>query len=66
MHDAGVKEIIHQVKTGMLTTRSADGHLHSRAMTPASRSSMLPCHSYLPNNLTSGGGESINAGIHRQ
>ncbi|KAF8733440.1 hypothetical protein AX14_003874 [Amanita brunnescens Koide BX004] len=32
----GVKGIIHQVKTGMLTTRSADGHLHSRAMTPAS------------------------------
>ncbi|KAF8348215.1 hypothetical protein F5887DRAFT_1060370 [Amanita rubescens] len=32
----GVKDIIHQVKTGMLTTRSADGHLHSRAMTPAS------------------------------
>ena len=66
MYDAGVKGIIHQVKTGMLTTRSADGHLHSRAMTPASRSSTLPRYSYAPNCLTSGRGESIDAGILRQ
>ncbi|PFH46180.1 hypothetical protein AMATHDRAFT_51229 [Amanita thiersii Skay4041] len=32
----GLHEIVHQVKTGMLTTRSSDGHMHSRAMTPAS------------------------------
>jgi hypothetical protein len=61
MHDAGVKGIIrvYQVKTGMLTTRSADGRLHSRAMTPASRSSILPCYSYLPDYLTSGRGGTV-------
>ncbi|KAF8197916.1 hypothetical protein BJ912DRAFT_922642 [Pholiota molesta] len=30
----GLKEIIKSTQTAMLTTRSADGHLHSRAMTP--------------------------------
>ncbi|KAK2467885.1 hypothetical protein APHAL10511_000180 [Amanita phalloides] len=32
----GLKDIIHQVKTGMLTTHSPDGQLHARAMTPTS------------------------------
>ncbi|KIJ49495.1 hypothetical protein M422DRAFT_27861 [Sphaerobolus stellatus SS14] len=31
----GLKEIIHKVETAMLTTRSADGFMHARAMTPA-------------------------------
>ncbi|KXN90853.1 Protein bli-3 [Leucoagaricus sp. SymC.cos] len=31
----GLKEIIRSTETAMLTTRSADGHLHSRAMAPA-------------------------------
>ncbi|KAM6502142.1 hypothetical protein JOM56_002119 [Amanita muscaria] len=32
----GLHGILHQVKTGMFTTRSPGGYLHSRAMTPAS------------------------------
>ncbi|KAF8627794.1 hypothetical protein AX15_004220 [Amanita polypyramis BW_CC] len=32
----GLHGIIHKVKTGMLTTRSSNGFLHSRAMTPSS------------------------------
>ncbi|KAF9010667.1 hypothetical protein BDQ17DRAFT_1397328 [Cyathus striatus] len=32
----GLKEIIKETHTAMLTTRSADGEMHSRAMTPAS------------------------------
>ncbi|KAL1723925.1 hypothetical protein EV715DRAFT_269253 [Schizophyllum commune] len=32
----GVKKIIQEAKFGMLTTHSSDGHLYSRAMTPAS------------------------------
>ncbi|KIL65838.1 hypothetical protein M378DRAFT_192144 [Amanita muscaria Koide BX008] len=32
----GLHGIVHQVKTGMFTTRSPGGYLHSRAMTPAS------------------------------
>ncbi|KAJ3489021.1 hypothetical protein NLI96_g2411 [Meripilus lineatus] len=31
----GLHSIVKRVKTGMLTTHSSDGHLHSRAMTPA-------------------------------
>ncbi|RDX42075.1 hypothetical protein OH76DRAFT_1363429 [Lentinus brumalis] len=31
----GLHAIVKNVKTGMLTTRSASGHLHSRAMAPA-------------------------------
>lgn len=31
----GLHTIVKTVKTGMLTTRSADGHMHSRAMAPA-------------------------------
>ncbi|KAI0821685.1 hypothetical protein BC628DRAFT_1329112 [Trametes gibbosa] len=31
----GLHEIVKRVKTGLLTTRSASGHLHSRAMAPA-------------------------------
>jgi len=31
----GLREVIKSAKTAMLTTRSTDGHLHSRAMTPA-------------------------------
>ncbi|EPT04536.1 hypothetical protein FOMPIDRAFT_1057856 [Fomitopsis schrenkii] len=31
----GLHAIVKSVKTGMLTTRTADGHLHSRAMAPA-------------------------------
>ena len=33
----GLHTIVKKVKTGMLTTRSADGHMHSRAMAPAGR-----------------------------
>ncbi|KAF6763094.1 hypothetical protein DFP72DRAFT_986845 [Ephemerocybe angulata] len=33
----GFKEIIDSVQTAMLTTRSADGQLHSRAMNPSKR-----------------------------
>lgn len=32
----GLKEIIKSTQTAMLTTRSAEGHLHTRAMAPAS------------------------------
>ena len=35
----GLKEIIESTKTAMLTTRSADGQFHSRAMNPVSRRS---------------------------
>jgi len=35
----GFKEVIGNAKTGMLTTRSQDGQLHARAMTPATPSS---------------------------
>jgi len=31
----GLKDIVKNCETGMLTTRSREGHLHSRAMTPA-------------------------------
>ncbi|KAI0355716.1 hypothetical protein OH77DRAFT_1402389 [Trametes cingulata] len=31
----GLHSIVQNVKTGMLTTRSASGHLHARAMAPA-------------------------------
>ena len=33
--------IILGAQTGMLTTRASDGHLHSRAMTPACRKAQL-------------------------
>ena len=33
----GLHTIVKSVKTGMLTTRIAEGHLHSRAMAPAGR-----------------------------
>ena len=33
----GLHSIIKKVKTGMLTTRSGDGLMHSRAMAPAGR-----------------------------
>jgi len=33
---AGLHEVVKGAKTAMLTTRAADGHMHSRAMTPAS------------------------------
>jgi hypothetical protein len=32
-----LNKIIQGAQTGMLTTRASDGHLHSRAMTPACR-----------------------------
>lgn len=35
----GVHEIVKAAKTAMLTTRAADGHMHSRAMAPAGRKS---------------------------
>lgn len=35
----GLMEIVKSTKTGMLTTRSSDGHFHSRAMVPSSRKS---------------------------
>lgn len=31
-----LKEVVHAVKTGMLTSRDKSGYLHARAMTPAS------------------------------
>ncbi|KAI0690119.1 hypothetical protein BC835DRAFT_1366092 [Cytidiella melzeri] len=31
----GLHKIVKDVKTGMLTTRDADGHMHTRAMAPA-------------------------------
>jgi len=34
---SGLREIIHATQTAMLTTRSADGQIHSRAMNPVSR-----------------------------
>lgn len=34
---AGLHAIVKNVKTGMLTTRSASGELHSRAMAPVGR-----------------------------
>ena len=33
----GLHKIVQKVKTGMLTTRGTDGHIHSRAMAPAGR-----------------------------
>jgi hypothetical protein len=47
-----LNKIIQGAQTGMLTTRASDGHLHARAMTPASsdsgvqyeRVSELPTH----------------------
>lgn len=36
----GLHKIIQKVKTGMLTTRDTDGHMHSRAMAPAGRTSL--------------------------
>lgn len=36
-----LNKIIQGAQTGMLTTRASDGHLHSRAMTPASREAQL-------------------------
>ena len=33
----GLHSIVKKVKTGMLTSRSKDGHMHSRAMAPAGR-----------------------------
>ncbi|KAJ7188322.1 hypothetical protein C8R46DRAFT_877954, partial [Mycena filopes] len=33
---AGLHEIVQAARTGMLTTHGSDGHLHSRAMIPAS------------------------------
>lgn len=35
-HRLGLKAIIKETKTAMLTTRSASGDLHARAMTPCS------------------------------
>ena len=32
-----LNKIIQEAQTGMLTTRASDGHLHTRAMTPACR-----------------------------
>ena len=37
----GLHAIVNNVKTGMLTTRSASGELHSRAMAPAGRTSII-------------------------
>jgi len=36
-----LNKIIQGAQTGMLTTRASDGHLHSRAMTPAYREARL-------------------------
>lgn len=33
----GLHKIVQKVKTGMLTTRDSDGHMHTRAMAPAGR-----------------------------
>lgn len=45
----GLHGIIKKVKTGMLTTRTSDGRLHSRAMAPAGR---MLIHIYLSNMHT--------------
>ena len=37
----GLHAIVKSVKTGMLTTRAANGELHSRAMAPAGRTSRI-------------------------
>lgn len=41
----GLHSIVTKIKTGMLTTRSKDGHMHARAMAPAGRECppFLPC-----------------------
>ena len=33
----GLHAIVKKVKTGMFTTRTPDGHIHTRAMVPAGR-----------------------------
>jgi hypothetical protein len=43
--DVGLKDIIKNVQTSMLTTRSREGHLHSRAMTPTKNSKYGFIHS---------------------
>jgi hypothetical protein len=47
-----LNKIIQGAQTGMLTTRASDGHLHSRAMTPACREvqsiKILSCHLMTP------------------
>jgi hypothetical protein len=40
-HCVDLNKIIQMTETGMLTTRTSDGHLHSRAMTPACREVQL-------------------------
>ncbi|KAF8513100.1 hypothetical protein BU17DRAFT_77232 [Hysterangium stoloniferum] len=40
----GLKAIVKNCETGMLTTRSREGHLHSRAMTPAKSSNQDDLH----------------------
>lgn len=42
----GLHAIVKGVKTGMLTTRSADGHFHARAMAPAGRTCFLSSSKY--------------------
>jgi general stress protein 26 len=37
----GLHAILEKAKTGMLTTRSSEGHLHSRAMAPCSSKSLV-------------------------
>ena len=41
-----LQNIVKSVKTGMLTTRSSSGALHSRAMAPAGRKSPYPVPTY--------------------
>ena len=41
-----LQSIVKSVKTGMLTTRSSSGALHSRAMAPAGRKSSIPVSTF--------------------
>lgn len=44
----GLHAIVKRVKTGMFTTRTSDGHIHTRAMAPAGRA----LHSSRPSALS--------------
>jgi general stress protein 26 len=44
---AGLHEVVKGAKTAMLTTRAADGHMHSRAMNPCSRASIFSLYQQL-------------------
>ena len=66
----GLHSIIKKVQTGMLTSRSRDGQLHSRAMAPAGRTSHF-LHSHCARILVltatdSGGPQPDRPDLHRE